>query len=344
MPQFEHYLYILECADGSLYAGYTTDVDKRVRAHQEGKGAKYTRSHAPVRLLDKARFFSKERAMSVEARFKRLSKQQKESLLESAAATSLAEAIAAQPQDFGVEPALEFVDRSIFESIDEGYRAFHTKLVPSVDSDAIAGVRTPALRKIAKALAKRKDTADFLRGLPHRLFDENQVHAFTIGLEKDYDKAVGMLDRFLPYVDNWATCDQLSVKVLAKRPEETLLKVDEWMASGHCYTIRFGMGVLMHLYLDGLFQTEHLEKVAGTRMPGAEDGSADELDIYYVDMMRAWYFAEALVKQPDESIVYVERRGEDALLDEWTRRKAIQKAIESFRIPSEMKDYLRTLR
>lgn len=344
MPQFEHYMYVLECADGSLYAGYATDVDRRVATHQAGKGAKYTKARLPVRLLAKARFYSKERAMSAEARFKRLSRSDKERVLRLAAGSSLEKALAAELPGFGEEPALEFVDRLIFENVDEGYRAFQSKLMPTVGLEAFAGVRTAALRKIAKQLRKRGDARDFLRALPHRLFDENQVHAFAIGLERDYDAAVEELDRFLPFVDNWATCDQLSVKVLGGRPEQTLQKAREWMASSHCCTIRFGTGVLMRLYLDDLFRPELLSLVAATRMPSTADGPASDADVYYVDMMRAWCFAEALVKQPEASLPYFEQVGDAALLDEWTRRKAIQKAIESFRVPDELKDRLRTLR
>lgn len=344
MPQFEHHMYVLECADGSLYAGYATDVARRVATHQAGKGAKYTKSRLPVKLLGEARFYSKERAMSAEARFKRLSRGEKERLLGLAASSPLEEVLASELPGFGEEPALEFVDRAIYENIDEGYRAFQSKLLPTVDPETFAGVRTPALRKIAKQLRKRGDAGDFLRALPHRLFDENQVHAFAIGLERDYDTAVAELDRFLPFVDNWATCDQLSVKVLAAQPERTLQKAREWLASPRCYTIRFGIGVLMQLYLDDLFQPGFLALVAGARMPSPHDEPASEADVYYVDMMRAWYFAEALVKQEDASMPYFERTGGDALLDEWTRRKAIQKAIESLRVPDALKDRLRTLR
>lgn len=344
MPQFEHYMYVLECADGSFYTGYATDVDRRVAAHQAGKGAKYTKSRLPLKLKAKARFYSKERAMSAEARFKQLSRSEKERVLRRAADCSLEEALISKMPGFGEEPALEFVNRLIAQNIDEEYRAFHSRLVPTVHPNTIAGVRTPILRKVAKQLRKRNDMCDFLRILPHRLFDENQVHAFAIGLERNYDIALDELDRFLPFVDNWATCDQLSVKVLGSRPEQTLLKVREWIASPRCYTIRFGIGVLMQLYLGDFFQPELLALVAAARMPSTVDNPACKDDIYYVDMMRAWYFAEALVKQTEASLPYFEQTGDAALLDEWTRRKAIQKAIESFRVSNELKDHLRSLR
>lgn len=344
MPSFEHYMYVLECGDGSLYTGYTTDVSARVSAHQAGTGAKYTKSHTPVHLLAQARFYSKERAMSAEALFKRLDRGQKDALLAKAADTPLEDALRAELPGFGEDTAAEFVCRSLAENVDLGYREFHSRLVPTVDARTIAGVRTPALRKIAKELARREDADAFLRALPHRLFDENQVHAFCIGLERDYDTALELYERFLPFVDNWATCDQLPVKVLARRPDETLLHVEDWLDSGHCYTIRFAMGVLMRLYLDELFDERLLAMVASTRMPDTEECPASDDDIYYVDMMRAWYFAETLAKQEEAALPYLERQGEEAPLDEWTRRKGIQKAIESRRITDEIKAYLRTLR
>lgn len=344
MTPFEHYMYVLECGDGSLYTGYTTDVDARVAAHQAGTGAKYTKAHAPVRLVAQARFYSKERAMSAEARFKQLDRANKDVLLAKAANTPLEDVLCVELPGFGEDTAGEFVCRSLARNVDLGYRDFHARLVPTVDKKTIAGVRTPALRTIAKELVKRDDVDAFLKTLPHRLFDENQVHAFAIGLERDYDTALALYERFLPFVDNWAICDQLPVKVLAKRPDETLEHIERWLASRHCYTIRFAMGVLMRLYLDELFDERFLDLVARTRMPNTAENPASEDDIYYVDMMRAWYFAEALAKQETSTLPYLEQQGDEALLDEWTRRKAIQKAIESRRISNEMKDYLRTLR
>ena len=333
MPSFEHYMYVLECGDGSLYTGYTTDVTARLAAHQAGSGAKYTKSHAPDRLVAQARFYSKERAMSAEALFKRLDRGQKDALLAKAADTPLEDVLRAELPGFDEDTAGEFVCRSLAQNVDLGSRDFNSKLLP-----------TPALRRIAKELVRREDVNAFLRALPHRLFDENQVHAFCIGRERDYGTALELYERFLPYVDNWATCDQLPVKVLAKRPDETLERVDRWLASKHCYTIRFGIGVLMRLYLDELFDERFLAMVAQTRMPSTEERPASDDDIYYVDMMRAWYFAEALTKQEAAALPYLEQQDDEALLDEWTRRKGIQKAIESRRITDEMKAHLRTLR
>lgn len=343
---FDHYLYVLRCGDGSLYTGYAVDVLARVAAHQAGRGAKYTRSHAPVSLVAQARFYSKQRAMSAEALFKKLSRERKDALLAMAETEPFEDVLCRDLPGFDDDSACEFVARRLREQVDSAYRDFMAKLTPTVDPKRMVGVRTPALRAIAKELVRRDDAATFLRALPHRLFEENQVHAFTIGLERDYARALKLYNRFLPYVDNWATCDQLPVKVFAKDSERTLAQVDTWLASGRCYTIRFGIGVLMRLFLDELFDPRFLDMVAASRMPRtAADGSpASEDDIYYVDMMRAWYFAEALAKQEATALPYLQRKGDVALLDEWTRRKAIQKAIESRRISSTMKERLRAMR
>lgn len=347
MSHFNHYMYVLECGDGSLYTGYTTDVASRVAAHQAGTGAKYTKSHGPVRLVAQARFYSKERAMSAEAHFKQLDRKQKDALLAKADQSPkipFEDILRQELPGFGEDTAQEFVCRSLAQNVDLEFRDFHKKLVPTVDPKTIAGVRTPVLRKIAKELAKREDATTFLNALPHRLFDENQVHAFAIGQEKDYQKALKLYDKFLPHVDNWATCDQLPTTILAKHPKETLECVQRWISSDHCYTIRFGIGVLMHIYLDNLFEARFLEMVAEASMPSSCDVPARESDMYYVNMMRAWYFAEALAKQEKAAYPYFARRGDEALLDEWTRRKSIQKALESRRISPELKDVLRTLR
>lgn len=343
---FEHYLYVLRCGDGSLYTGYTVDVAARVAAHKAGRGAKYTKSHAPVSLVAKARFFSKQRAMSAEALFKKLPRNRKDILLAMAKAEPLEAVLARELPGFGDDSACEFVARRLSECVDPAYRDFMARLTPTVDPGRMVGVRTPALRAIAKDLARRDDAQAYLRALPHRLFEENQVHAFAIGLERDYRRALKLYNRFLPYVDNWATCDQLPVNVLAKDPARTLEQVDFWLASGRCYTIRFGIGVLMRLFLDELFQPRFLKMVAAARMPqrGECSSSTSKDDIYYVDMMRAWYFAEAMAKQESAALPYLECKGDAALLDEWTRRKAIQKAIESRRISVEMKERLRAAR
>lgn len=342
--EFEHYMYVLECGDGSLYTGYTTDVASRLVAHQAGRGAKYTKSHAPVKLRAQARFYSKQRAMSAEALFKRLPRERKERLLVDADREPFEDVLRRDLPGFGEDTAGEFVRRNLSQNVDPAYGDFMARLIPTVARERIVGVRTPDLRRIAKALARREDADAFLRALPHRLLEENQAHAFAIGLEHDYDVAIERYEAFLPHVDNWATCDQMSVKVLAQRPDETLAHVERWLASGECYVVRFAIGVLMRLYLGDLFDPRFLSMVAASRLPGAPARPASESCAYYVDMMRAWYFAEALVAQERYAIRYVTSKGTDALLDEWTRRKAIQKAIESCRVSPELKALLRSCR
>lgn len=344
MEPFEHYLYVLRCADGSLYTGYAKDVAARVAAHRAGRGARYTKAHAPVVLLAQARFYSKERAMSAEAHFKGLPRRKKDELLAKAAKRPFEDVLREGLPGFPPDTAAEFVRRSLAASVDVPYREFQLRLIPTVKAGSLVGVRTPVLRRIARELARREDAGAFLGALPHRLFEENQVHAFAIGLERDYDAALALYDAFLPHVDNWATCDQLPVKALAARPQETLSHVRRWLGSGSCYTIRFAVGVLMQLFLEESFDPSFLDLVAGTRMPSTSEAPASESDIYYVDMMRAWYFAEALARQERHALPYLEGRGDDAALDEWTRRKAIQKAIESRRIADGTKAHLRTCR
>ena len=205
---------------------------------------------------------------------------------------------------------------------DEEYRAFQSKLIPTVPADRFIGVRTPALRALAKRLAKREEKDSFLIDLPHKTFDEDQLHAFLLSEEKDFDRCVAGVEAFLPYVDNWATCDQLRTRSFAKRKADLLPFIDKWMASGETYAVRFGIGMLMTHFLDGAFDPAYLQKVASV--------SSEE---YYVNMMRAWYFATALAKHPDETSPFLEK----GKLDEWTRKKAVQKARESFRVSDEWK-------
>ena len=212
---------------------------------------------------------------------------------------------------------------------DSGYRDFQAKLMPTVAKDTIIGVRTPAMRALAKELKGTELAASFLQELPHQYFDENQLHAFLINELKDYKQCLEELELFLPYVDNWATCDQLSPKVLKKQPDATLAAIKKWLGSDHDYTVRFGMEMLMSFYLDDLFKPEFLAWVA-----------ADKNEAYYVKMMVAWFFATALAKQYEATVPYFEQR----LLPEWSHKKAIQKACESYRVTKEHKEYLRTLK
>ena len=221
------------------------------------------------------------------------------------------------------------IQKRLFELQDIGYRDFQSKLLPAVDKERIIGVRTPQLKNMAKLLLKDPETAVFLEVLPHRYFDEDQLHAFIISGMKNYDECIARVEKFLPFVDNWATCDQLSPAVFKKHRNELLEHIKVWIASGKTYVIRFGAGMLMQHYLDDDFDAVYPEMVAGI--------SSEE---YYVNMMRAWYFATALAKQYDAVLPYIENNR----LDLWTHNKTIQKAIESRRISEEQKSYLRSLK
>ena len=212
---------------------------------------------------------------------------------------------------------------------DKAFAAFQAKTIPSADGNAMIGVRTPQLRAYAKKLSKREDLEEFLSDLPHKYFEENQLHAFLLSLEKDFDHCLAGVTAFLPYVDNWATCDQMSPKVFKKHRQELLGSIREWIASEKTYTIRFSIGMLMEHYLEEDFDPAYPKLVA-----------AVQSEEYYVNMMRAWYFATALAKQYDAIVPYLTEHR----LDDWTHRKTIQKAVESYRITPEQKAYLKTLR
>jgi len=212
---------------------------------------------------------------------------------------------------------------------DDGYRDMQCRILPTVDPGTIIGVRTPDLRRLAKQVAKREDVDQFLQILPHSYFDENQLHAFILSEIRDYRICVDSVSRFLPYIDNWATCDQLSPKVFGRHKAELLPRIREWIADGRTYTVRFGVGMLMQHYLDEAFDPAYPSLVAQIRS-----------DEYYVRMMVAWYFATALAKQYDAVIPFLEQKK----LEPWTHNKTIQKAVESYRITAEQKDYLRSLK
>ena len=224
---------------------------------------------------------------------------------------------------------LRKIQEELFRLRDEQYRDFQIRLVPTVDPQTVIGVRTPLLRQYAKELSGREEADVFLSALPHRYFDENQLHTFLLCEMKDYERCVGEVCRFLPYVNNWATCDQLSPKVFSKHRGELLASVRKWIASEDTYTVRFGIGMLMSHYLDECFDPVFPELVAGIRS-----------EEYYINMMRAWYFATAMAKRRDDVIGYIE----DESLDRWTHNMAIRKALESRRVPDADKAYLRTLK
>ncbi len=227
-----------------------------------------------------------------------------------------------------VSGAAETVRERLFALRDETNAAFMARLVPTLPPESVLGVRMPDCRALAKELCRMPDIGEFLTDLPHRYLDENNLHALILNEEKDCAAAVAAIDAFLPYVDNWATCDALRPKAFKKHPSALPDECRRWMRSGATYTVRFGIEMLMAHYLDEDFRPEYLEEV-----------SIIKSKEYYVNMMIAWYFATALAKQYEATISYIEKRR----LDQWTHNKTIRKAIESCRITEERKAYLRTL-
>lgn len=241
---------------------------------------------------------------------------------------------------------MAIIDR-LYELQDREYAEFQSKLTPSVEPEFFIGVRVPALRKLAKELAKRDayfkqkaasgiddtfvvgEAASFLQELPHKYYEENMLHGFLLAEIKDYDMCIAEVERFLPFVDNWAVSDTMSPKVFAKHKEELLVKIREWIASDKTYTCRFGICMLMRYFLDEDFKDEYLA------LPAAVHSEE-----YYVKMMVAWYFATALAKQWDATVPYIEQ----GKLDKWVHNKTIQKARESFRVTDEHKECLKALR
>ena len=217
----------------------------------------------------------------------------------------------------------------LFKVQDKKYKEFQSKLVPNIDPNTIIGVRTPDMRNIAKEVFGTKEAEEFLNELPHKYYEENLVHFFLIAMIKDFDECINKVEEFLPYIDCWPVCDQASSKVFKKNHDKLLPYIKKWMKSKHVYTARFAMRMLMNEFLDKDFKEEYLELVANKK---GED--------YYLKMMIAWYFATALAKQYDASVKYIE----DKKLDPWVHNKAIQKAIESFRVTDEHKEYLRKLK
>lgn len=225
---------------------------------------------------------------------------------------------------------MKIIQDKLFELQDLSYKEFHAKLMPTINPDCIIGVRSPMVKTLVKEISKEDYIEEFLDELPHQYYEENNVHGGLLNARyKDIDELIARLDIFLPYVDNWATCDCLSPKLFKKHPEKVFEKVKEWIKSDHTYVRRFAIDTLLAFYLDDNFKEEHLQMVV--------ESVNDE---YYVKMMAAWYFSIALVKQYDTAIKYIEEKR----LEPWTHNKAIQKAIESYRVPAERKDYLRTLK
>ena len=223
----------------------------------------------------------------------------------------------------------KYVCEKLFSMQDLKYKKFHSKLMPTVESDLVIGVRTPELRKFAKEFSKTEMSEEFLQNLPHKYYEENNLHAFMISSMKDFDKTVEKLNDFLPYVDNWATCDMMRPVVFKKHRTELLSEIEKWLKSDKPYTVRFAIEMLMVHFLEEDFDVSYPHKVADIRS-----------DEYYVRMMVAWYFATALAFQYEKILPFIENK----TLDPWTHNKAIQKAIESYRITNEQKDYLKTLK
>ena len=224
----------------------------------------------------------------------------------------------------------EEIRSRLFDMQDIEFKKFQCKLIPGVNSDTVIGVRTPLLRKLAKEIFKSDDYEEFIRDLPHEYYEEVNLHGMIICMVSDYDEAIHEVNKLLPYVDNWATCDLLSCKKAFKDNLDKLeTDVKRWISSVDTYTVRFGIGVLLEFYLDDAFDLKYLEWVARV-----------ESDEYYIRMMKAWYFATALAKQYDEAIPYIENHR----LEEWVHRKTIQKAKESFRVSDDTKAYLNTLK
>lgn len=218
---------------------------------------------------------------------------------------------------------------ALFNMQDITYRDFHSRLIPNIEKDRVIGIRTPILRKFAKEYAKTDDAQKFIRELPHYYYEENNLHMMIITGIKDYDTCVIEIERFLPYIDNWATCDLPVPKCFYRNKEKLLDNVISWIKSDDTYTIRYGIETLMSIYLDDAFESSYPRLVS--------EVISDE---YYVNMMIAWYFATALAKQWEAVIPYIEEKR----LPEWVHKKTIQKAVESYRITDEQKKYLRALR
>mgnify|MGYP000912261797 CR=1 FL=1 len=224
---------------------------------------------------------------------------------------------------------IENVQADLFAIQDLAYRDFQAKLMPTVNKETVIGVRTPSLRAYAKKFGKTDNVSAFLEVLPHKYYEENNLHGLLIEQIKAYPSCIAALDRFLPYIDNWATCDFPTPRIFEDHKEDVLKEIDSFLASNHTYTVRYGIGLLMRLFLDDDFRPEYPEKVAAVHS-----------DEYYINMMIAWYFATALAKQWEAVVPYIEEHR----LDDWVHRKTIQKAVESYRITDEQKAYLKTFR
>jgi 3-methyladenine DNA glycosylase AlkD len=215
---------------------------------------------------------------------------------------------------------------------DKTYKDFHSKLMPTINPNSIIGIRVPVLRDYAKKLFKENSIESlnsFLKNLPHEFYEENNIHAFIIEKINNFDECIFYLENFLPYIDNWATCDMLNPKIFKTNYEKLLEKIYQWINSDSVYTVRFAIGMLMRYFLDEKFETKYLDLVVSI--------NSEE---YYINMMRAWFFATALAKQYEQTFPYIKNYS----LDKWTHNKSIQKANESFRITKDQKEELKKFR
>lgn len=224
---------------------------------------------------------------------------------------------------------MDMIQKNLFALQDLKYKEFHSKLMPTVSKEKIIGVRTPVLRKFAKEINKSDLKKEFLLSLPHKYYEEDNLHSFLIEQIKDFDECIFALDNFLLYVDNWATCDMMTPKILGKHPDKLYLKIQEWISSSHTYTVRFGIVTLMKFFMNDSLDKKHLSLLLSIKS-----------DEYYINMAIAWYLATALASNWDMIIPYIENKE----FDKWVHNKAIQKAVESYRITPEQKTYLKTLK
>ncbi len=221
------------------------------------------------------------------------------------------------------------ITKRLFSLRDESYKQFHQRLIPDISPDRIIGVRVPHIRKLAKEIIKEGIWEEYIKSLPHYYYEENNLHAFIIAEISDFDLLIFELESFLPYVDNWATCDSLRPKAFYQNTDLLLPYAEKWMKSEGEFTVRFGIEVMMTCFLDDAFKAEYPRLVSEIKS-----------DKYYVNMMIAWYFATALAKHPDEIMPYLTEN----LLSVQVHNKTISKAIESFRIPTETKEELKKLK
>lgn len=224
---------------------------------------------------------------------------------------------------------MEKIEKQLIELAESKYKEFHSSLMPTVDKDTVLGIRVPILRSYAKKIFKENNFEIFLEELPHKYFEENNLHAFLIEQIKDFDEVIEKTEKFLPYIDNWATCDMFTPKVYKKEKERLFPFIEKWIKQEEVYTRRYGIKLLMSLFLDESFSESHLDLV--------KNACSDE---YYVNMVVAWYFATALAKQEKSTLFYFE----NAILPVWVHNKAIQKAVESRRISPELKEYVKGLK